>query len=201
MIEIWTEDSTSGYIIIQNIIRSIYGNNFIKVKPHDGNSDDTPKCGSNGGILYDLVRNRNNNNIIIIIVDMALDNTDVMYDLEIIDNELEMFHSKYHILTGLYCFEYGMLSYKNLKDYGGTCGLQVLNDISNFTQAILDNRFCADRLKRYDNGYFSRQNKIEEKTGEVIAKALLGLATNRTNIYLNKREIHGAIIQNGRVGA
>lgn len=55
MVEIWTEDSGSGFQITKSIIECIYGKKYIKIIPHDGNGNDIPQMinggKSRGGIL------------------------------------------------------------------------------------------------------------------------------------------------------
>lgn len=202
MLEIWTEDTGAGYHITKSMMEAYYDRKHINVKSHDGNGNNVPKgeTDSHGGLLYDLIRNRNNPNTIIILMDMALDNSDVTLNIDSIESELQ-FHNKNHRLIGLYCFEYGMLTYKNLHSYGGFDDNYIKSDISIFLKCIKRGCFNYNLIPKEESSYFSNLVTSRDKSGEVIAKALLSRATNRANIKLNKKNIHGAMIQGDRVGA
>ena len=199
MIEIWTEDSGAGYLMTKMIMHEMYGKDFVKVVPHAGNGDNAK--GKNGcGMLDDLKRNRHNPSIIVLIADFAKDNSDVALALLELHEELKNNHSKYHRLTGLYCFEYGILTYKELGLYGGMDRASVRDDVNAYIKAIQSDRFSMKIAKDGKSEYFKDFSDTDSRSGEKIGKALLSLATSKANIKVGGKLVHGAAIKSSSVG-
>lgn len=199
MIEVWTEDNGAGYKFIKMLMETVYGAKHIQVVPHSGNGRNVPKhSNDNGGVWYDLVRNRKNRNIIVCLMDLVADNRSVLMEIESIKSELHNNHDKWHIMSGLYSFEYGVLTYRYLHEFGGFDNQDVYKDIEVYLAAIKGGRFVLKNALNKSR-YFNR-NIDSRVTGEQLGKSILSLATSKANIKLSKKKIHGALISGDKLG-
>lgn len=203
MIEVWTEDNGAGYKLIREVISTIYGSSGIKVVPHKGNGwNGSSDRNSGNGVLFDLRNSRNNNNSIVIVLDMALDNDGVTKVIMDIKHELNLYHKdKVRVVTGLYCFEYGVLTYKDLARYGGMERNDLGKDIACYLSCIGKRGFDCDKALKLGSGYFRYLGEsIRNRSGEKIGKVLLSLATTKANIELKDKKVHGAVIKDMMLG-
>lgn len=200
MFEVWLEDSTSGARLLSNLLNSYFGKKNILVKFHDGNGNNVPYLTKNGGILYDLRKNRNNKNLIALFIDVVYDNVDVVSVLQEIDEELQ-FHTHVYLLNS-YCFEHNMLSYTDLSKYGGSLYSGYDNDRYCFLKSIHDNVFDIELIDKslVSTSFKSYLDKHITVSGEKVAKMLLGNGTCKHNILTNKLQFEGVRIVGGDLG-
>lgn len=200
MIEIWTEDTGAGYLMMKNIVKTVYGDLGVSVIPHEGNGDDAPTSkGSRGGMLYDLRDKRYNTNVILLMPDMAIDNSDVNESIMKIGDELR-FHKGSRKILNVYCFEYLMLSYKNLKAYGAFDSSSIEAEIQVYLKSFKNGSFNREAMLKHPSGIGRKLLTSEYITGEQLGKRLLSIATNKCNIHTKKRNIRGAVIQGNQLG-
>lgn len=196
MIEIWTEDSSAGYVFLNEINKVKY-NNQLKVVPHNSVGYTLPDAKiKKGGVLYHL-KNHTTNNLVLLYIDKAIDIQGTAENYAKIINEMRR-HENVKIIEQV-CFELGILSYEHLFEITGNTNLKLKQIAKEFT-------YFGNNLAYFRPIYFSEQlnNYIRTTCGrktqyEHVAKNLLSEITNVKTSYGNKNYFY-SIISGNKVG-
>lgn len=196
MIELWTEDSTSGYRFLKKINKVVYSNQ-LKVVPHNGIGETLPTSTAiYGGVLYHL-KHVTRNNLILLYIDKAIDIQGTAENYADIIREARR-HKNVKIIEQI-CFELGLLSYVRLFDIAGNRNAdlkRVTDDFVGFSKNLSTFRppYFSNLLKAYILKKCGKKMQYEH-----VSKILLSDITSVATMYGNKQN-NLAIISGRKVG-
>lgn len=197
-LEIWTEDSTAGFIITSMVMKRYFNKDMdgikVSIVPHNSvwknKSDDTCKFGGLADHIESLGAGYNKCIVIMADATTGFRGQPVEYVKlkQMADRHWNIF------FVDMHSFEACMLSYKNLPQITGYTDTKVLDLIAEFNSIVSHRKgnIAGSKLETY-------MYKNNLRNSEKLAKNLLATVTNN-GVRVNGKVFDLAMIARGKVG-